>query len=69
MAVPVSAGAKPFGLPRPLFQTHVYPGASILHTHYVPNRDGSRFLVSVRSGEPVPMPITVVLNWTEGLKK
>ena len=69
MAVPVSAGATTFGVPRPLFQTHVYPGASILHTHYVPNRDGSRFLVSVRSGEPVPMPITVVLNWTEGLKK
>ena len=34
-----------------------HPGASILHTHYVPNRDGSRFLVSVRSGEPVPVPL------------
>ena len=69
MAVPVSTGATPFGVPRALFQTHVYPGATILHTHYVPNRDGSRFLVSVRSGEPVAVPITVALNWSAGLKK
>jgi hypothetical protein len=69
MAVPVSEGAAPFGVPRPLFQTRTYAGVSMLRTHYVPNRDGSRFLVSVRRGEPPPVPITVVLNWTAGLNR
>jgi hypothetical protein len=41
----------------------------MLRTHYVPSRDGNRFLVSVKSGEPVPVPITVALNWNAGLKK
>lgn len=69
MAVPVSPGAARFGVPKPLFQTRVPTGVSMLRTHYVPSRDGNRFLVSVRTGEPMPVPITVVLNWTAGLKK
>ena len=69
MAVPVPPGAARLGAPKPLFQTRVYSGVSSLRTHYVPSRDGNRFLVSVRSGEPLPVPITVVLNWTAGLKK
>ena len=69
MAVSVTFGAVPFGVPRPLFQTGTHTGVSILRTHYQPNRDGRRFLVSVRSGDPVPVPITVVLNWTAGLTK
>jgi serine/threonine protein kinase len=28
-----------------------------------------RFLVNTRTGEPSANPITVVLNWTAGLKK
>ena len=35
----------------------------------VPSRDGRRFLINTVSGDPAPTPITVVLNWTAGLKK
>ena len=35
----------------------------------VPARDGQRFLVNTQTGDPAPNPITVVLNWTAGLKK
>jgi hypothetical protein len=31
--------------------------------------DGRRFLVNTQSGDPAPIPITVVLNWQAGLKK
>jgi hypothetical protein len=63
MAVPVASGDNPFGSPRPLFQARVYEGVSLLRTRYVPSRDGSRFLIQTRSGEPPPASITVVLNW------
>jgi Tol biopolymer transport system component len=69
MAVPVSSGAAPFGVPTALFQTEVHAGVSVLRTHYVPSRDGTRFLVHTRSGDLVPASITVVLNWTAGLKR
>ena len=35
----------------------------------VPARDGQLFLVNTQTGGPAPNPITVVLNWTAGLKK
>ena len=35
----------------------------------VPARDGQRFLVNTQTGDPAPNPITVILNWTAGLKK
>jgi Tol biopolymer transport system component len=69
MAVPVSSGAAPFGVPTALFQTEVHAGVSMFRTHYVPSRDGTRFLVHTRSGDLVPTSITVVLNWTAGLKR
>jgi eukaryotic-like serine/threonine-protein kinase len=69
MAVPVSSGPTPFGVPYPLFQTDVHPGVNLLRTHYVPNRDGTRFLINTRSREIAPAPITLVLNWTAGLKR
>ena len=69
MAVPVSSGSAPFGVPTALFQTDVHAGVSMFRTHYVPSRDGTRFLVHTRSGDLVPASITVVLNWTAGLKK
>jgi hypothetical protein len=61
MAVPVGAGPS-FGIPTPLFQTHVPPGVTSLRTHYVPSRDGQRFLVN-SAIDPPPSPITVVVNW------
>ena len=63
MAVSVGAGPS-FGIPKPLFQTHVPTGVTALRTHYVPSRDGQRFLVNVSHGCRSLQPITVVLNWT-----
>jgi dipeptidyl aminopeptidase/acylaminoacyl peptidase len=68
MVVPVRAGPF-FDTPKALFQTRVAAGVSANRTHYVPSRDGQRFLVNTQSGDPSPTPITVVLNWTAGLKK
>ena len=68
MAVPVSVGPF-FGVPQPLFQTRVSAGVTANRTHYVPSRDGKRFLVNTLSGDPSPTPIMVVLNWTAALKK
>jgi Tol biopolymer transport system component len=68
MAVPVGSGPS-FGVPKPLFQTRVLPGVSPLRLNYVPSRDGRRFLVNTQNGDPPPNPITVVLNWTAGLKR
>ena len=67
MAVPVSPGPS-FGLPKPLFQTHVPPGVIATRTHYVPSRDGQRFLINTAVESPAPS-ITVVRNWTAVLKK
>jgi Tol biopolymer transport system component len=70
MAVPVSTTpAFEPGVPKALFQTRVPMGAHPLRTNYVPARDGQRFLINTQSGEAPPTPITVVLNWTAGLKK
>jgi hypothetical protein len=44
-------------------------GVTANRTHYVPSRDGRRFLVNTQTGDPSPNPITVVLNWQAGLKK
>jgi Tol biopolymer transport system component len=68
MAVSV-ADSPSFGVPVALFQTRVPAGISANRTHYVPSRDGKRFLVNTQSGDPSPTPITVVLNWTAALKK
>jgi eukaryotic-like serine/threonine-protein kinase len=57
-----------FGSPRVLFQTRVAEGVNPYHVHYLPSRDG-RFLMNTPSGELTPTPITIVLNWIQGLKK
>jgi dipeptidyl aminopeptidase/acylaminoacyl peptidase len=67
--IPKGAGPSPFGVPKPLFQTGVTVAVSPLRTHFVPSRDGQRFLINTQAGELSPDPITVVLNWTAGLKK
>jgi hypothetical protein len=37
--------------------------------NYVPAKDGQSFLVNSQASDSPPNPITVVLNWTSGLKK
>lgn len=68
MAVSVGPGPS-FGVPQPLFQTGVPAGVTANRTHYIPSRDGQRFLINTQTAGPVSAPITVVLNWTLGLKK
>ena len=67
MAVSVGSGPS-FGIPKPLFQTRVVHGVGTNRTHFVPSRDGQRFLVNMAT-DAVPSPITVVLNWVATLKK
>jgi Tol biopolymer transport system component len=76
MAVPVktgsgSTGAFEPGAPQPLFR--IEPGATTptATTPYMPAANGARFLVNVQAGGEGTQapPITVVLNWTAGLKK
>ena len=68
MAVRVGPGPS-FGAPTELFQARVAVGVSSQRTHYVPSRDGRRFLINTPAGDAAIVPITVVLNWTAALKK
>ena len=68
MAVSVGAGPT-FDVPKLLFQTRVPEGITSRRTHYVPSRDGQRFLVNTQNVDASPSPITVVLNWQAELKK
>jgi serine/threonine protein kinase len=68
MAVSVGAGPS-FAVPKVLFQTRAPEGVTSRRTHYVPSRDGERFLVNTQSSDALPNPITVVLNWQADLKK
>jgi serine/threonine protein kinase len=68
MAAPVGPGPS-FGPPRQLFQTRVPGSVYQNRTHYVPSRDGQRFLINTLAADVPPVSITVVLNWTAGLKK
>ncbi len=65
MAVSVSAGASfQAGIPQSLFALRIPTDVSLYRSHYVPTRDGRRFLVNTLEHEPVLAPITVVLNWS-----
>jgi len=66
----VSVGTAPaFGVPKVLFQTRVPEGVTSRRTHYVPSRDGKRFLINTQTGDLLPNPITVVFNWQTELRK
>ena len=68
MAVALGPGPS-FAAPTELFQVRVAGGVSSQRTHYVPSRDGQRFLINTSTGDAAIVPITVVLNWTAALKK
>jgi Tol biopolymer transport system component len=67
MAVKVEPNFS-FSSPKILFQTRVAEDVHAYHIHYLPSRDG-RFLMYNQAGGPTPTPITIVLNWVQGLKK
>jgi len=68
MAVSVGPGPS-FGVPKALFQTRVPAGITPNRTHYVPSRDGRRFLVNTQTASTQQAAITVVLNWSATLSK
>lgn len=67
MTVKVGANAF-FSSPQFLFQTRVSEDIHAYRMHYLPSRDG-RFLINLQVVEPPPTPITIVLNWIQGLKE
>ena len=68
MSVDVNAAATfETSAPKPLFATQV--SAYNSPNRYVVSVDGQRFLVNSPAGEVNQTPITVVLNWTSGLKR
>jgi hypothetical protein len=70
MAVEVKLGPQfEHGVPRALFQTHILGGAVATLFRYSPSPDGKRFLIDSQLEESSTVPITVVLNWTAGLKR
>jgi eukaryotic-like serine/threonine-protein kinase len=68
MAAAMGPGPS-FDTPKPLFLTRAVTASTGFRMHYVPSRDGRRFLVNTQSGDAAPTPITVELNWTAGLKR
>jgi Tol biopolymer transport system component len=72
MAVPVkvTAGAKPSfeaGAPMVLFEAHLVHRGNDSQLQYDVSADGKRFLINTAGG--TSPPLTVVTNWTAGLKK
>jgi Tol biopolymer transport system component len=78
MAVPIRLAPDTHtleaGSPVPLFPTRLATGGNVAtagflaRAQYAVAADG-RFLMNVAAGDAVTSPITVVLNWTVGLKK
>ena len=73
MAVAVRAAAGTFdaGPPMALFDTRaaINGGLANVFIPYDVGQNGQRFLVSVATREAETSPVTVVVNWTAGLKK
>ena len=66
MAVDVQAGTTvTAGAPQPLFQGRF--DSAVAREHYIPARDGKRFLVVAPLGREAMTPTTVVLNWNADL--
>jgi Tol biopolymer transport system component len=75
MAVDVKTQGSVFeaSVPRALFDAAstptAAPGPITRGSGYVPAADGQRFLVAIQPATQVSNPLTVMLNWTAGLKK
>jgi eukaryotic-like serine/threonine-protein kinase len=71
MAVGVQIGGATFehSAPQALFKTRMrFDGPMILGgSHYDVTADGQRFLITTMVGDPAP--VSVILNWAEGLQK
>lgn len=74
MAVEVNGEESTFkaGVPKALFEARTIPTVPFYGfnaSYYVASGNGQRFLVSTLAGESTPTPLTVVLNWTAGIKR
>ncbi len=70
MAVSVQTSGATFehGTPKALFKTRMpWDAPMMLGIHYDVTADGQRFLIATMVGEAAP--VSVILNWTAGLKK
>jgi len=56
------------GAVKPLFATRIVAFTGVGYQYDV-SADGQRFLVNTSPEQAASAPITVVLNWTAGLKK
>jgi Tol biopolymer transport system component len=59
-------------IPKPLFRARIFGSGALAggaYFRYAAAADGKRFLIDSVAEETVQAPITVVLNWTAGLKK
>jgi eukaryotic-like serine/threonine-protein kinase len=65
-AVNGKGGSFEVGAVKPLFGTHTSGGG---RDRYDVSADGQRFLISTVPEQVASAPITIVLNWTAGLKK
>ena len=71
IAVGVDARSSTFraNTPRELFRMHSPVSRTYTRNEYAGTPDGQRFLVNTLVGTPASSPITVVMNWTAGLKR
>ncbi len=71
MAVSVSTASANFEAqePRPLFDVETPESLAPYPTHYAVTADGSRFLVNTVVDQPVRPAITVIMNWTQLMRK
>ena len=70
-AVPVTTDGPTFsaGTPHALFDVEVPEANPPYQTDYAVTADGQRFLVNTVVDQPTHPALTVILNWTAGLKK
>ena len=71
MAAAVSRKGSTFeiGAIKPLFEMRSPIQGSTVEWSYDVTADGQRFLINTAPEQAASTPITVVLNWTAGLKK
>ena len=69
MSVPISteADAIKSGRPQPLFRAPV-PNLNVFINWYSVTGDGQRFVINTAAGKGVEEPITVLVNWSAGIK-
>jgi len=68
----ISDSAANVRTPHPLFEANFLNGPQVsagFRAQYEPSADGQRFLINVPIEGTVTVPMTVVLNWREALKK